>query len=990
MFTTILISMILNACGQNNIERNNSFIKSDSAESIELLIGEKAMAKLEQKRQLALYDGHLYSTDDDWAKAKFVHNNDTINAEVRLKGDFYDHWIDKEAWSFKVKLKGGAAFLGMRKFALQLPKTRGGLNEWIFHQILESQDLISLRYDFLKVKINGVEMPIYAIEENFDKILIEHNELREGVIFQLSNKYYWLSDSWEGNSSPIDSYFGAMLLPYGESKILKNEKLNNQFKIARNLMTQYQIGKLDAHEVFDITKMAKFFIVVDLMGHHHACFNDNMKLYLNPVTSLLEPVGYDNSAILKIKDQGVMGEKKSLNKMRKLINPSNNDYFMNRFQYNLLFKDVKFYKEYIIELYKITNNRMVDSLISSLDSAIEQREVLLQTSQPKYSIKWGTNTIKKNASYIKDSVLVLTNQDVNGQITNYEDGICSIQLVNKKTLPIEVRSLTIGNDTIYLDSNFILQPWMNEDQYAQLEFKCKGSFPKKINININLYGLDQVKKTIPITKENVQWGKSNNFLSVVPNEQTYSSNLNIDLPKGDLEKQIAKAEEKNYIDSTLSGIHVYFKKYSEKEQTITLGITNVSWRIVEILDLRYLNKWIFKPTEKIYIPKSEHFKSPYYKEITFKVPSLRKSYLEKKDMNFPWQDKMIEKLSLNFRHPGALNHKSQEVFQWAYENKGLLDTNIVRQAANFKSFDFLKLNESTKEIWIEEGQHTISSGIKIPEGYSVFAKENVTLDFTNASFLLSYSPISFIGTPQNPIVVTSSDKTGMGIVVLNAKSTSTFNYVNFSQNRALDRFGMSLTGMLTFYESDVEFDNCELSHNNSEDILNIIRSNYKISNCFIHDVFSDALDCDFSSGSVKHVKFKDIGNDAIDISGRSIDLFNVNIDNAEDKGVSAGENSIMKGDQITIINSGIGVSAKDLSSIKFGKLILEENKLDFAVFQKKSEYGPAKIVIEKTKESKNYLLEFGSSLSINGEFKKDYRDNVLGLLYGNLYGKNSH
>ena len=98
----------------------------------------------------------------------------------------------------------------------------------------------------------------------------------------------------------------------------------------------------------------------------------------------------------------------------------------------------------------------------------------------------------------------------------------------------------------------------------------------------------------------------------------------------------------------------------------------------------------------------------------------------------------------------------------------------------------------------------------------------------------------------------------------------------------------------------------------------------------------------------------------------------------------------MKGDQITITNSGIGVSAKDLSSIKFGKLILDKNKLDFAVFQKKNEYGGGEIVIEKTKESKNYLLEFGSYLSINGEFKKDYRDNVLGLLYGNLYGKNSH
>ena len=982
---TVLISMILNACSQDNLKTDNLLIKDDSIVNIELLINTKGMAKLEQKRLLALYDGHLYTTDDDWVDAKLIYNTDTIDAEVRLKGDYYDHWIDENVWSFKVKLKGGKTFFGMRRFALQNAKVRSYLNEWFFHQFQKELNLTFLRYDFLKLKVNGVDMPIYAIEENFDKYLIEHNELREGVVFQLSDKDYWAQ--WGTKAKPIDTHFGASLIPYQKRKILKNEKLAQQLKIVRNLITQYHRGELDAHQVFDVTKMAKFFVVTDLLGYHHACYSDNVKFYYNPVTSLIEPIGYDNQNIKPLSVERLLGERKSLGKIIPLTAPTQNDQSTNKLQYNSLFSDPVFYNEYIHQVHELTRDSLLDKLFEKLEPAIKLREEFIQFSK-KYYIFKERNFVLENRNYIQDSILTLSDE-VLGHIIESSDGTCTIQLLNTKTLPVKINSFSIGNEIVQFESNYVLQPWMNKNNYAQFKINHGQKALSEINLNISLYGLSHISSSIKIFKKECVI-KSDNSLAFVSFEKNNGTYLNKEISHEELNKRLQKANSKRFIDNGNAGVHVYFKNYSEENQTVTLGITNLSNQIVEVINLTYYDKWVFNPETKVYIANGNWKKAPNYKEIDFKVPQLRKEHPKMKAMNFPWHDKMIENLRLNIRHPGAINHKSQEVFPWAYENKGILDTNIIRQAANFKSFEFLNVNELKKEVWIEEGEHIITTGIKIPKGYSVFAKENTTLNFTNASFLLSYSPVLFSGTSDEPIIITSSDKTGMGIIVLNANSKSTFNYVNFSNNRALDRFGMSLTGMLTFYESDVEFDNCELSHNNSEDILNIVRSNYKISNCFIHDVFSDALDCDFSTGSVNNVKFKDAGNDAIDISGRSIELFNVSIDNAEDKGVSAGENSIMKGDQITITNSGIGVSAKDLSSIKFGKLILEENKLDFAVFQKKSEYGPAKIVIEKTKESKNYLLEFGSSLSINGEFKKDYRDNVLGLLYGNLYGKNSH
>ena len=44
--------------------------------------------------------------------------------------------------------------------------------------------------------------------------------------------------------------------------------------------------------------------------------------------------------------------------------------------------------------------------------------------------------------------------------------------------------------------------------------------------------------------------------------------------------------------------------------------------------------------------------------------------------------------------------------------------------------------------------------------------------------------------------------------------------------------------------------------------VNIVRSNFKINNSNYKDIFSDAIDIDFSSGKIESVSFKNITNDA--------------------------------------------------------------------------------------------------------------------------------
>ena len=79
-------------------------------------------------------------------------------------------------------------------------------------------------------------------------------------------------------------------------------------------------------------------------------------------------------------------------------------------------------------------------------------------------------------------------------------------------------------------------------------------------------------------------------------------------------------------------------------------------------------------------------------------------------------------------------------------------------------------------------------------------------------------------------------------------------------------------------------------------------------------------------------------NDAIDISGSKLNLDKIFIDNAGDKAISAGENSNVNGNNITIANCELGITSKDKSYYKIENVIIKNTKIGLLAFQKKTEF----------------------------------------------------
>ena len=139
-------------------------------ELITLDIKHKDFQYLSFKRKQALRYGKLISSDDDYVPALLNTKNKTVKVSIRLKGDWANQFIG-EKWSFRIKVKNGDTVFGMRRFSLHHPKERNFIWEWIYHKMLSNEGLISLRYKFIRLKLNGKDLGIYALEEHFTCLL---------------------------------------------------------------------------------------------------------------------------------------------------------------------------------------------------------------------------------------------------------------------------------------------------------------------------------------------------------------------------------------------------------------------------------------------------------------------------------------------------------------------------------------------------------------------------------------------------------------------------------------------------------------------------------------------------------------------------------------------------------------------------------------------------------------------------------------------------
>ncbi|MEM1319482.1 MAG: right-handed parallel beta-helix repeat-containing protein [Bacteroidota bacterium] len=258
----------------------------------------------------------------------------------------------------------------------------------------------------------------------------------------------------------------------------------------------------------------------------------------------------------------------------------------------------------------------------------------------------------------------------------------------------------------------------------------------------------------------------------------------------------------------------------------------------------------------------------------------------------------------------------------------------------------LPLEKEGQRLRLRKGEYTLDQDWLIPEGYELYIDAGTSIDIVGGAKVLSRSPVRLLGNSEEPVLISSSDDSAQGFTVLQAGGPSSLDYCIFKDLNTLNKDGWTLTGAVTFYESDVVIRNCVIRDNHCEDALNIIRSEFEADALLIQNTPFDGFDADFCKGTIVNSNFIDIGNDGTDFSGSRIQVKHCNYVRCGDKGLSVGEESNVFADQIRIDGATIGAAAKDLSHLFIESISLKDCNQGFAAYQKKAEYGHSKMVVE--------------------------------------------
>ena len=425
----------------------------------------------------------------------------------------------------------------------------------------------------------------------------------------------------------------------------------------------------------------------------------------------------------------------------------------------------------------------------------------------------------------------------------------------------------------------------------------------------------------------------------------------------------------------LEGINAYFETNSEKKIILSLGNTN--FLPIEILNIYYNGTSfpLIDPKKRILQPRKLS-ELPEYKKIGFKIPE-----------DFEWKEEYVFDSIVNYKIFGVNKIKNVSIFPWPYAEENLPEEDFIRKGSNINSFEMLEINEDTKLINIKKGFWVLNESLIIPRGFSVVGNEETTIDLINNSMILSYSGMKLSGDEKNPIKIISSDGSGQGLTILNSENNTYLSNVIFSNLTSPSKDGWELSGAINFHETTINLNNVSFYDIHSEDTLNIINSKFEIKNSFFGNCSFDCLDSDFSEGIIEQSSFINCGNDCLDFSGSIVNMSNLKLFDIEDKGLSVGERSniTVKDIEIGGENVNIAVASKDQSKIILNGINISNAKYGFAVYQKKSEYGPASIValnVNFSMVKENYIVEEKSELRINNIIILNNNKNVYEKLYG--------
>jgi len=326
----------------------------------------RQMVDAARERGVILPEGRPYLPA--WIEA----GDDRFKARVRIKGKMTDH-VKGSKWSFRIVAKKDGGFLGMRRFSIQHPGTRNYLCEWLHHRLMEGEGVIALRYGFVRVRLNGDDLGIYAYEEHFGPELLERNGRLEGPLFRFDPGLYWEHRLNEMRglrfNEPYAAYQAASVDAFGTGDLAKDTLARRRFEEAVALMEAFRRGRLAASEVFDADRVARRHALLDLVGGHRSLDWSDVKFYYDPVARRIEPVAYESAGAFPIR---------ALAGSHRFTGRTSPDQDI----HDAWFNDETIFRAYVRHLERVSRQTYLDSAFQALGPALDSASATVYREFP--------------------------------------------------------------------------------------------------------------------------------------------------------------------------------------------------------------------------------------------------------------------------------------------------------------------------------------------------------------------------------------------------------------------------------------------------------------------------------------------------------------------------------------------------------------------------------------------------------------------------------
>jgi hypothetical protein len=452
------------------------------AERITIDIKHKHYLQLAHKREEALARRLLVSSPDDMVPATIRTGERSVSVKLRLKGDLRDHW-QGDKWSFRIRVRGEDTLWGMKQLSIQQPATRNFLYEWLYHENLRREGLPALRYRFVDVVVNGEHKGIYAVEEHFEKRLVENAGQREGPILRFDEDPSWIETRDQGflgferpNAlSGSGSYLASDVDGFGTNRWVADPAKREQYLEAAHLLEGFRRGKLPAAEVFDVPAFVTFLAVSDLHEAGHATSWRNLRFYYNPVTSRLVPIGFDGT-------DARPAQRRTITAMRPWYVRQSDFYDLPL--YRDLFADADVFRAYVAELERVSAPEYLDELIGGLQEDIDRHVAVLQRDYPEF--KFSRKPLDETSRFIR-GVLNPPKGPLAHLVTVDGDTV-ELEVGNTQLLPVEVLEVGVeGGARTRLPEGLRLpgRPIDALVDYQRVTVKLDGGVPEPPSLTVH-------------------------------------------------------------------------------------------------------------------------------------------------------------------------------------------------------------------------------------------------------------------------------------------------------------------------------------------------------------------------------------------------------------------------------------------------------------------------------------------------------------------------